>query len=241
MLLLSPPELQPPALSVYFGFFYILFFLASTFSCIPYDALGPELTDDYEDRSHLFFVSGLYDGVGALLAVALPVGLMILKRGGLDCTHETECWSNEGTVKSCFVPFGRVDFTTYDVSGITSKPDIAVVPDLICGDPTQINETFAGYCSCKRDCIAGCTVIANRWAYQTIGQFFGIWFITTMVNCCYRIKERSQLTGDQAMKPPMPLVPSLLNTFRNKVSYCILDCPEKKRNNSLTSLSSSLS
>jgi len=61
--LLSPPELSPPALSIYFGAFYILFFLASTFTCIPYDALGPELTDDYEDRSHLFFVSGLYVGL----------------------------------------------------------------------------------------------------------------------------------------------------------------------------------
>ena len=39
------------SLSMWFGSFYILFFIASTFLAIPYDALGPELTDDPEELS----------------------------------------------------------------------------------------------------------------------------------------------------------------------------------------------
>ncbi|CAM9977770.1 unnamed protein product, partial [Choristocarpus tenellus] len=58
ILLLSPPYLSSFSLSVWFGVFYILFYLSSTFTTIPYDALGPELTEDYKDRSNLFFISG---------------------------------------------------------------------------------------------------------------------------------------------------------------------------------------
>ena len=48
--------------------FYIMFFLAGTFTNIPYDAFGPELTDNYDDRSNLFFVASLLTG----LARSLP-------------------------------------------------------------------------------------------------------------------------------------------------------------------------
>ena len=74
-LLLSPPNpvlVSERSLSLWFGFFYFFFYLANTFSNIPYDALGPELTDNYEDRSRLFFVSGLFDGFGSLVAVLCP-------------------------------------------------------------------------------------------------------------------------------------------------------------------------
>ena len=50
----------------------------NTYSNIPYDALGPELTDNYEDRSRLFFISGLFDGFGTILTVTTPVGLQLM-------------------------------------------------------------------------------------------------------------------------------------------------------------------
>jgi Na+/melibiose symporter-like transporter len=51
----------------------VLFFLFNTFTNIPYDALGPEMTDNQKDRSKLFFVCTLFDGLGAICAAALPV------------------------------------------------------------------------------------------------------------------------------------------------------------------------
>ena len=50
----------------------------NTYSNIPYDALGPELTDNYDDRSRLFFISGLFDGFGTILTVTTPVGLQLM-------------------------------------------------------------------------------------------------------------------------------------------------------------------
>ena len=48
---------------------YICFFLSSTFTTIPYDAFAPEITDNYDSRTRLFFVYGIYDGVGTLSIV----------------------------------------------------------------------------------------------------------------------------------------------------------------------------
>ena len=64
--------------SNWFGAFYIMYYLMNTYSNIPYDALGPELTDNYEDRSRLFFISGLFDGFGTILTVTTPVGFALM-------------------------------------------------------------------------------------------------------------------------------------------------------------------
>ena len=73
---------------MWFGVCYILFFLANTFTNIPYDAMAPELTDDQADRSLLFMVCQLFDGLGALCAIALPVGVQFMVKNyrGQDLT-----------------------------------------------------------------------------------------------------------------------------------------------------------
>jgi GPH family glycoside/pentoside/hexuronide:cation symporter len=48
-----PTTLGPIEVSFYFGIFYILFYLSDTVSTVPYDALGPELTSDYDVRPHI--------------------------------------------------------------------------------------------------------------------------------------------------------------------------------------------
>ena len=50
MLLFPQPQLSPVGVSCWFGFFYIGFFLFSTYCNIPYDALAPELTSNPEVR-----------------------------------------------------------------------------------------------------------------------------------------------------------------------------------------------
>ena len=60
-------------LSLWFGVFYILFFLTNTYCAIPYDALGPELTDDQDDRAVVFLFSNLYTMLGLLCGASLPL------------------------------------------------------------------------------------------------------------------------------------------------------------------------
>ncbi len=60
--------------------FYILFFLTNTYTNIPYDALGPELTDNYEDRARLFepYVTTRAQGTG----LGLPIVKKIIEEHG---------------------------------------------------------------------------------------------------------------------------------------------------------------
>ena len=80
--LFSPPaSLAPTGVALWFGFFYIVFYLFDTVTNVPYIALGPELTDDSEERNSLFYYAGLFKGVGILLAAVAPVGATLYFQG----------------------------------------------------------------------------------------------------------------------------------------------------------------
>ena len=56
MFLCMPPAgWDSASTNLYFGILYVLFFLVGTYTNIPYDAVAPELTDNYEDRTNVFF------------------------------------------------------------------------------------------------------------------------------------------------------------------------------------------
>ena len=54
------------------------------------------------------------------------------------------------------------------------------------------------------------------------GLLFGLWYIMTMWNLTYRVKERSMLDGGRRLPPPPPMVPSILNTFNNQAFVTLL-------------------
>ncbi len=71
--LFQPPVLEGSLLNLYFGFWLFALFFFWTLITIPYEALGPELTPDYHERTALF---ALRDGLliaGTLLAAASPL------------------------------------------------------------------------------------------------------------------------------------------------------------------------
>lgn len=222
ILLLSPPRLDSTSLSLWFGFFYVVFFLASTYTNIPYDALGPELTDNYNDRSRLFFVSGLFDGLGALIAVIFPVMLTQYINFTTKCPDPIEsCFGKE---KSCYTIAGSSDFTMYDLNGATFETI----------NSTNCVEHFRGrvhsdvctpgvdcYCSCSLTCDSTCTLENERSAYTVVGLAFALWYVVTMANCFIQIRERCQIPPKnkeekKEVSPPPPMVPSMLNTLKNE-------------------------
>jgi len=78
-----PPESLPAGLATAWASFVILgWFLAYTVVNVPYRALGPELTDDYDERTALFSLREGLLVVGTVLAAVGPgvVGLVL----GLD-------------------------------------------------------------------------------------------------------------------------------------------------------------
>jgi Na+/melibiose symporter-like transporter len=59
--------------SVWFGVFYVLFFIADTICNIPYAALGPELSSESSEREKLYIVFYSFNYLGVLFAAAAPV------------------------------------------------------------------------------------------------------------------------------------------------------------------------
>lgn len=89
--LLVPPE--NGALSLYFLFVTMAFFLFWTTITIPYEALGAELTPDYDERHRLF---GVREGaviLGTLVAGALPVIVSQIHDLGQGAEDQRELFS----------------------------------------------------------------------------------------------------------------------------------------------------
>lgn len=57
----------------WFGFFYSTFYLFDTFSNVPYEALGPELSDDYHERNNIFFVAKLFNYMGEYMLPSITL------------------------------------------------------------------------------------------------------------------------------------------------------------------------
>jgi GPH family glycoside/pentoside/hexuronide:cation symporter len=73
--LFTPPSMKADAtyLSMWFGFCYVLFFVADTISNVPYLALGPELSTDSKEREKLYIYFYFFQYIGVLFAAAMPV------------------------------------------------------------------------------------------------------------------------------------------------------------------------
>jgi GPH family glycoside/pentoside/hexuronide:cation symporter len=75
ILLFNPPQASPAFETIWFGVCIYALFLFWTIVTVPYEALGPEITYDYNERNALF---GLRDGLliaGTLAAAASPAAV----------------------------------------------------------------------------------------------------------------------------------------------------------------------
>ena len=68
-----PPFESQIALVVYYSAAYVLFDAAATFVYMPYFALTPELTDDYDERTALTSYRMFFSIFGSLLAFTVPL------------------------------------------------------------------------------------------------------------------------------------------------------------------------
>jgi len=60
-------------ISLWFGVFYTLFFIADTVTNVPYLALGPELSTNSRERENLYLYFYIFQYIGVLFAAAAPV------------------------------------------------------------------------------------------------------------------------------------------------------------------------
>jgi len=69
----KPPIENQVVLAGYYGLLYALFDTAATFVYMPYFALTPELTSDYDERTALTTTRMFFSILGSLLAFTLPL------------------------------------------------------------------------------------------------------------------------------------------------------------------------
>lgn len=233
------PSLSETGVSIWFGIFYIIFFLFATYCNIPYDALGPELTDNQKDRNLVFFTCTMFDGAGGLFAAILPAGLgqtftWYRRTSNADRYDSCNNLGEGGTVNALGAVgpwIGGLSSAPKAIaqwSGIMSNSSLAYgwsgdecapLAALANGNSTTAaayNPDLVTWC----ECIAKANQVHNldslRYSYATVGLFFGGWAIISLLVCVYSIKERSQLSGAKVLSAPKPLVPSILNTFQNR-------------------------
>ncbi|MGC9396106.1 MAG: MFS transporter [Anaerolineae bacterium] len=68
-----PPWTSDVALAVYYALAYVLFDAAATFVYMPYFALTPELTPDYDERTALTSYRMFFSILGSLISFTLPL------------------------------------------------------------------------------------------------------------------------------------------------------------------------
>jgi len=73
---IKPPWENWMALTAYYAFAYVLFDTAATFVYMPYYALTPELTENYDERTSLTSYRMFFSIFGSLLAFTVPIKII---------------------------------------------------------------------------------------------------------------------------------------------------------------------
>jgi len=68
-----PPKSTSYINSIWFGVFYVLFFISDTVCNVPYLALGPELSKNTKEREKLYIFFYIFQYSGVLFAAAAPI------------------------------------------------------------------------------------------------------------------------------------------------------------------------
>lgn len=206
--LFSPPETLDTGQSValWFGFFYVVFYLFDTMANVPYSALGPELSDDSEQRDSLFFWAKLFNGIGILCGAVGPVVLTISFRpDNADCQCDRECPLGPVAAAAQGVAW-RESFGTHPADWYNSTT---------CDDLETNGLSIGGldeWCACRLGCDGVCDQSVAREAFSATAWGFGGFYCAAMVILFLAIRERSESLDAHAA----PIVPSMLATLRNK-------------------------
>jgi len=231
--LLSPPFLRDVPLAIWFAIMYIGFFITNTITNIPYDAWGPELTEDSQERSKLFFMSGLFDGFGTLLAFCLPfAGFKVAKSFGftedicaesadvkLRCANGLTCvlynengpgyeWALNTTFRHFYTGMDQ-EIMKFHCETDSAKEFAKSSSDI---------SAYVSYCDCLNLCTQACAGANRSWGFVITGMIFAVWYVMTAYLCCWFVKERP---APLDRKSP-PLVPSMLNTLNNPAFRALL-------------------
>ena len=110
-MLLFPPfdmvtQRSSASISLWYGATFLIFNLLQALVVAPYEAMTSEVTHGRRERKRLFFLSLVYDGLGALVTTSLP----LLMDVGFHWLPKGACSAEENTTASCDVLNNRIRF-----------------------------------------------------------------------------------------------------------------------------------
>ena len=110
-MLLFPPfdmvtKRSSASISLWYGATFLIFNLLQALVVAPYEAMASEVTHGRRERKRLFFLSLVYDGLGALVTTSLP----LLMDVGFHWLPKGACSAEENTTASCDVLNNRIRF-----------------------------------------------------------------------------------------------------------------------------------
>jgi len=129
VLLLSPPKgLGSFSLSMWFGLTSVGFCMANSFTLIPFDAFGMELTASYNDRTLLYYTCAMFEFAGSLMIILLSQAFY--SASSLDATQcsNASCFSASGVGQACLPRFDGGSaraYSIFDVYGAHRTPSPA--------------------------------------------------------------------------------------------------------------------
>lgn len=99
VLVFSPPNYSTGT-TIWFGAFYILFFISDTVSNVPYLGLAPELSTNSKEREKLYLLMYSFQFIGVLLTAVLPV-IISKNLGKCNCKQICRDYSDEIDIQEC--------------------------------------------------------------------------------------------------------------------------------------------
>lgn len=178
--LCSPPEGSSTFVGTWFGIFYILFFLADTFTNVPHNALGQEVTTNTDQRRKLFTVAKLWEGVGTLCAAVLPAVLSMVFKGG--CVLPAFCDAEAQAVECGAYLEPTCGAPDHPNVCVWKAPSTEPPSPAFCQNACSVQQAI-----CQNEIQDG-----NQKAFLVVGLFFGCWVILTFIICVNVIRERTR-------------------------------------------------
>jgi GPH family glycoside/pentoside/hexuronide:cation symporter len=118
-----PPITQPLVLGIYFSLVFVVYELAATFVYMPYFALTPELTSDYDERTALMTARAFFSILGSLVAFTVP--LLIV--GGFHPENAGRVlWMGAAFGVFCVLPLWLVFFSTREREEFMNQPQTGI-------------------------------------------------------------------------------------------------------------------
>lgn len=162
----KPPFTSQTTLAIYFACLYALYDTVATFVYMPYFALTPELTSDYDERTELTTTRMFYSILGSLVAFTVP--LLIVD--GFNPAHA-------GRVLLMGGIFGLVSAIALWMAFIGTRER----PEFMNLEPTGLRQAAKAAWK-NRPFIFGTVIYLFTWVTVSIIQLILLYYIKYVVN-----------------------------------------------------------